>query len=73
MNQKDFELHNQVAISIYWAAFEIYPPNGNPDLGAVNPVARMTREQAWEKTSKEHKQLCLFQAQRAIEKLKETQ
>ena len=60
----------KVAMSIYWAAFEMYPPNDDPLYGSVNPVSRMTCEQAWNKTSKEHKHLCLFQAQRAIEKLR---
>lgn len=52
---------DSVAMAIYWAAFEMYPPD------ARNPVSRVTKEQAWQKTSEEHRRLARFQAQRAVE------
>lgn len=51
---------NKVAIAIFWAAFEMYP------LDERNPVSRMTKEQAWEKTSDQHRALCKFQAHQAM-------
>ena len=54
-------MSDDVAKAIYWAAFELYPP------GAENPVSRMTKETAWDRTSEQHRTLARFQAQRAVE------
>ena len=55
----------EIAKTIYWAAWEMYPPAKDGPL--PNPIARMTKELAWNKTSEEHRKLCRFQAQRVME------
>jgi len=50
----------------------MYPPSPDkPETGFVNLANRFTKEQAWRKTSKEHRRLARFRAQRAIEQIEE--
>jgi hypothetical protein len=52
-----------LAVVLFWAAWELYPPN--PD----NPVAKMTPEEAFSKANSEQRRLARYQAARAMQHL----